>query len=63
MKTSKQMVTEIEAARSAYITYGEGEIGTPVKKEEAIADILAMDDEMIGDGTWYECDEVGNIIE
>lgn len=63
MKTAKEMAAEIEVSKSEYVTYGEGDLGIPVKREDAIADILGMDDEMIGEGTWYECDAEGNITE
>jgi len=59
MKTAKEMAAEITASKSEYVTYGEGDLGLPVKREEAIADILAMDDELIGEGTWYECNSQG----
>lgn len=63
MKTAKQMADEIRASKSEYVTYGESDLGIAVKKEDAIADIEAMDDEMIGEGTWYECDEDGKVTE
>lgn len=34
-----------------------------VLKEDVIADILSMDDEIIGEGAWYECDEHGTVEE
>jgi len=61
MKTVKELVSEIGASDSEYVTYGEGDLGIPVKREDAIADISSMDDEMIGEGTWYECDETGKV--
>jgi hypothetical protein len=61
MKTVAQMVNELKASDSDYVTYGDSDLGIPVKKEDAIADILGMEDIMIGDGTWYECDENGNV--
>lgn len=63
MKTAKEMTDEIRASSSAYVTYGESDLGIPVPRDEAIADIESMDDEMIGDGTWYECDETGAVSE
>lgn len=63
MKTAKEMAEEIKASKSEYVTYGESDLGTPVKREDAIVDIESMDDEAIGEGTWYECDEEGNITE
>ena len=62
MKTAAQMVEEIKNSESAYVTYGYSDLGIPVGKEDAIADIGSMDDEQIGDGIWYECDENGSII-
>lgn len=61
MKTAKEMAEEIAASKSEYVTYGDSDIGIPIKREEAISDILGMDDEMIGEGTWYECDSEGNL--
>ena len=61
MKTAKQMADEIRASKSEYVTYGASDLGIAVKREDAIADIEAMDDEMIGDGTWYECDSEGTV--
>ena len=55
MKTVQQMVGELKASDSAYVTYGDSDIGIPIKREDAIRDILSMDDDMIGEGTWYEC--------
>ena len=63
MKTAKEMVAEIGASKSAYVTYGESDLGIAVKREDAIADISTMDDEMIGEGTWYECNSKGKVIE
>lgn len=63
MKTAKQMADEIRVSKSEYVTYGESDLGIAVKKEAAIADIEAMDDEMVGDGAWYECDKDGNLAE
>ena len=62
MKTVKSMVAEITASKSQFVTYGESELGNPVKKADAIADILSMDDEQIGGGIWYECDESGSVL-
>ena len=63
MKTAIQMVDEIRASQSAFVTYGESDLGIPVAKQDAIDDMSSMDDEMIGDGTWYECDAEGNVSE
>ena len=62
MKTrKKELIEEISASKSEFVTYGSSDIGMPVKREDAIADISGMDDDMIGDGTWYECDATGNV--
>ncbi len=58
-KTKDQLIKEIEASKSEYITYG-GD-GKPVKRKDAIKDIKSMDDDIIGDGDWEECDEHGNV--
>ena len=63
MKSSKEMVDEIKASSSDYVTYGDSDLGMPIKKEDAIRDIESMDDEVIGEGTWYECDKDGGITE
>ena len=63
MKTAKQMSDELRASNSVYVTYGESDLGIPVERERAIRDIEGMDDEIIGEGTWYECDEAGHITE
>ncbi|MHB8915869.1 MAG: hypothetical protein ACYC4K_08670 [Thiobacillus sp.] len=63
MKTVSQIVEEISASSSEYVTYGDSDIGIPVLREDAIADLSSMDDEQIGEGTWYECDEHGNVNE
>ena len=61
-KTAKELANEIRASTSEYVTYGESDLGIPIRREAAIADISAMDDEMIGEGTWYECDETGTVL-
>ena len=61
MKTVAQMIAELSASDSKYVTYGESDLGIPVLREEAIADISSMDDEQIGEGIWYECDEDGRV--
>ena len=61
MKTVQQMVGELKASDSEYVTYGNSDIGIPIKREDAIRDILSMDDDMIGEGTWYECTQSGEI--
>ena len=63
MTTVLQMVKEIKASSSEFVTYGESDIGIAVERIDAIADIEGLEDEQIGDGTWYECDKNGNITE
>lgn len=63
MKTSKELAGEIRASTSAYVTYGDGDLGIPVAREEAIMDIDVMDDDLIGDGIWYECNEFGTVTD
>lgn len=46
-----------------YVTYGDGDLGVPVKINDALTDIINMDPESIGDGTWYVCDETGKVAE
>ena len=62
MKTKKEMMEEIEASRSDYITYGDGDLGIPIRREDAIRDIASMDDESIGEGDWEECDSTGKVL-
>ncbi len=45
-----------------YVTYGDSDLGMPVKKEDAISDWEQMEDEMWGEGTWYVCDGEGKIL-
>jgi hypothetical protein len=62
-KTGKQVADEIRASKSKYVTYGESDLGMPIPKGRAIKDFEAMDDEIVGDGEWWECDKNGNITE
>ena len=61
-KTAKQLADEMRASKSAFVTYGESDLGIPIKREDAISDIESMADEMIGRGTWYECDAEGTVV-
>jgi hypothetical protein len=64
MKTLGQKIADdIRASAGEFITYGEGDLGMPIAKKDAIADFEGMDDEVIGDGAWYDCDKFGNIID
>jgi hypothetical protein len=60
-KTARQMADELRASWSEYVTYGGDSLGIPIGRESAIRDIEGMDDDQIGEGTWYECDSTGNI--
>jgi len=60
MKTKKDLLEEIEASSSDYVTYGDGDLGIPIRREDAIKDIASMEDEQIGEGDWEECDSNGN---
>ena len=62
MKTKQQLIDEIKASGSDYVTYGESDIGMPVAIADAILDISGMDEEMIGEGTWYPCNEKGEVV-
>jgi hypothetical protein len=56
------ILNEIRKSKSEYITYGDGDLGLPIKRLDAIADIESMDDEMIGEGAyWCECNSQGDI--
>jgi soluble P-type ATPase len=57
----KELLKEIKASKSKYVTYGDGDLGMPILREDAIADIFSMEQDVIGKGTWYECDEHGNV--
>jgi hypothetical protein len=59
--TVKELIDEIRVCNTEFVTYGESDLGIPVSKEDAIADILSMDDDQIGEGTWFPCDSEGNI--
>jgi hypothetical protein len=60
-KTVAEMVAELRACDSEYVTYGSSDLGIPVLRVDAIQDILNMEDEQIGPGTWYACDSFGLI--
>jgi len=60
MKTANELYNEILASSSKYVTYGND--GVAVLKKDALKDISSMEDEMIGDGDWDECDKNGNLI-
>ena len=62
MTRKVEMIKELEASTSDFVTYGDGDLGIAVKKDDAIADIKSMDEDLIGPGTWCECDKDGNLI-
>ncbi len=55
--TRQKSIDFINQSNARYFTYGlEGsDLGTPIAKEEAIADILNMDDDSWADGEVFEC--------
>jgi len=64
MKTKAELIDALEDARQQgvqFVTYGDGDIGVPVAIDEAIKDFEAMEDQQIGAGTWFPCDEAGTI--
>jgi len=62
MTRKEDMIKEIEASTSEFVTYGDGDLGIAVSKVDAIQDIKSMDEDSIGDGTWYECDQKGDVV-
>ena len=64
MNTVSSMIAELTTAKTQgvkFVTYGDSDLGIAIEIDDAIADIGAMDDEMIGDATWYPCDENGAV--
>ena len=64
MKTKAELIDALEDARQQgvqFVTYGDGDLGVPVAIDEAIKDFEVMEDQQIGAGTWFPCDEVGTI--
>ncbi len=58
-----EMLAGMRASKAEFVTYGNGDLGIPVKRLDAIADIEAMSaEDFSGGGTWYECDADGNIL-
>ena len=55
VKRRSEMLAEIAASDVEYVTYGDGDLGVPVSKADAMEDIASMDPLSIGDGTWYPC--------
>ena len=55
LKRRAEMLAEIAASDAEYVTYGDGDLGVPVSKADAMEDIASMDPLSIGDGTWYPC--------
>ena len=62
MTRKEDMIKEIELSTSEFVTYGDGDLGVAVSKVDAIQDIKSMDVDSIGDGTWYECDQKGDVV-
>jgi hypothetical protein len=64
MKTKAELIDALEDARQQgvqFVTYGDGDIGVPVAIDEAIKDFEAMEDQQIGAGDWFPCDNAGII--
>jgi hypothetical protein len=55
-----QLLDEIRSCPARYVSYGDGDLGIAIPRLEAIKDIEAMDEDSIGEGTWYPCDKDGN---
>jgi hypothetical protein len=55
VKRRSEMLAEIAASDAEYVTYGDGDLGVPVLRADAMDDIASMDPLSIGDGTWYPC--------
>ena len=53
MKTKEQMLKELRDCKAEYVTYGDGDLGMAIPREEAIQDVEGMDEDSIGEGTWY----------
>jgi hypothetical protein len=66
-QTKGEKIAELirsKARRGAeYVTYGDGDLGVPIPIFDAIVDFESMEDDLIGEGTWFVCDETGKIIE
>ena len=58
----EEMLAELRASKAKYVTYGDGDLGTPFTRASAIKDIESMDEDSVGEGTWYECNEKGEIL-
>ncbi|NCB31483.1 MAG: hypothetical protein EOM66_08765 [Clostridia bacterium] len=54
-----QLLDEIRSCPAKYVSYGSGDLGIAVPKADALKDIASMDEESIGEGTWYPCDKNG----
>ena len=57
MNRKEEMLSEIRASDSIFISYGDGDLGKPIKRIDAIKDIESMDEDSIGEGTWQDEDE------
>jgi ABC-type tungstate transport system permease subunit len=54
----QEMVEAIQASKSEFVSYGDD--GVSVRREDAIRDIQAMDEDAFGNADFYECDSEGN---
>ena len=65
MKTVNDMLAELALAKLdgvKFVTYGHSDLGVAVPIVDAIKDIASMEDEQIGEGTWFACDEHGEVV-
>lgn len=58
-KRKAEVLEEIKKCPVKYVSYGDGDLGMAVPRDEAITDIESMDPITIGAGTWYPCDRTG----
>lgn len=65
MATQKEMLEGFRDAKekgAKYVTYGSSDLGMPIPIDDAIHDIMMMDEDQFGDeGDWAVCDENGHI--
>ena len=57
--TKRELLDQIRSCPAAYVSYGDGDLGKAIPRQEAIKDIESMDEDSIGEGTWYPCDKDG----
>ena len=57
-----KMLDELHNSTSDYVTYGDGDLGIPILRLDAIKDIESLYNYQIGEGTWFECNSNGSVI-